>query len=47
MVHPDRNPQDPLANDKTRSVIAAYELLTAPKYRDEIRAITLPSSLNS
>jgi hypothetical protein len=35
MVHPDRNPQDPLANDKTRSVIAAYELLTAPKYLDE------------
>ena len=35
MVHPDVNPQDPLANEKTRLVIAAYERVTSAKYRDE------------
>ena len=34
-VHPDVNSQDPLANEKTRSVIAAYEVLTSAKHRDE------------
>jgi hypothetical protein len=34
-VHPDVNSQDPSATEKTRVVIASYELLTSPKYRDE------------
>ena len=35
MVHPDHNPQDHLANEKTRLVIEAYEALTSAKHRDE------------
>jgi len=34
-VHPDVNSQDPLATEKTREAIAAFELLTSQKYRDE------------
>ena len=35
MVHPDKNPNDPFAADKTRKVISAYEALTSEQYRDE------------
>jgi curved DNA-binding protein CbpA len=33
-VHPDKNPHDPLANEKTRAVISAFESLTSSKFRD-------------
>lgn len=34
-VHPDTNPNDPEANEKTIDVVTAYELLTSSNFREE------------
>ena len=33
VVHPDRNPDDPLANEKTAQVNFAYQVLSHPVYK--------------
>ena len=33
MVHPDRNPENPISNDFARDIIEAYQVLSDPDLR--------------